>query len=786
MGGYRYRSGRDPDRVQGLEARYTRASHADEPGDTTGEPAVEPHDITDDDVQDVTADAGVSRALSLAATLLDAAPWGVTKAEIRDRVELYRVEADAETSMAFEQLFNRDKRYLRSNGIEIIEHGDPQAVPRGEGQGGRHDHRYLIDPLSHGLPPIELTPPEVFVLQHAELLWSGTRAQAAIRQAAGALLDSHRVGPEVGELTGHAPMIAARRGLADDRVLDHVSALAESLGGSPVAFDYSPRGRHRRERRRVMPFGVGTRGGWYLVGHDLDREDVRVYRLDRMSGGIEQLDPSQEDPSVRQSLAEGTLDPVERTRDLLDALGPARGTERVQLEVTAPLAPAFVPHALPGSIDGDPAVDDVVRMAIESTLHDAFIAKIAVNLPGVRVLAGERLVTLTIDHLTAVVRAHTQLPPSPSRMGRVGTSRGPDPAENKIARVMNMAAFLHSAGGARLTELLQRYSIEARQLHRDLLSLQQSAAFDSAQFGHYIDVTPELPLTRRRFEEELLASDPIIRVSLPGERLSSTLGRPLSLSTPQALSLLIALEGLISSDDPAEAGLRDAGISLREKIRGVVPEALAATAGELSVAWMTADEFGREPQLWDALRDGYAVEILYEDGRGRRSRRTVDPVGLIHDGPRSYLRAWCRSAQGERNFLLTRMLELTPLPETPVTESARHVGQSTGVRPEVPRRADDMVATVHFAPSAAAVAEDYAPLRETWTDEGARTAEISLRGPEVAIDLALRYGGDITVLAPSEVAAEVLRRAQTGLEELEREVPSRVEYPGLQTKGRTS
>ena len=133
--------------------------------------------------QDVYAEEHVARALSLAATILEASPRGLTKAEIWERIELYpREVSTAEEKEAREKVFDRDKKYLSQNGIRLI---------RSEGS-SEHEHRYAIDPEDYGLPELELTPGELMLLRQLQQVWRGTRARASILQA-------------VGALTGYAP-----------------------------------------------------------------------------------------------------------------------------------------------------------------------------------------------------------------------------------------------------------------------------------------------------------------------------------------------------------------------------------------------------------------------------------------------------------------------------------------------------------------------------------------------------------------------------------------------------
>jgi predicted DNA-binding transcriptional regulator YafY len=50
---------------------------------------------------------------------------------------------------------------------------------------------------------------------------------------------------------------------------------------APVTFDY------RGGARTVDPYGLVSRDGfWYLVGRDHDRDDVRTFRVDRITGDV--------------------------------------------------------------------------------------------------------------------------------------------------------------------------------------------------------------------------------------------------------------------------------------------------------------------------------------------------------------------------------------------------------------------------------------------------------------------------------------------------------------------
>ena len=60
-----------------------------------------------------------------------------------------------------------------------------------------------------------------------------------------------------------------------------------------VTFQYRKEGSSWGEDRRVNPLGLSAwRGSWYLIGEDLDRDDVRVFKLSRFSSKIELVSAS--------------------------------------------------------------------------------------------------------------------------------------------------------------------------------------------------------------------------------------------------------------------------------------------------------------------------------------------------------------------------------------------------------------------------------------------------------------------------------------------------------------
>ncbi len=75
-----------------------------------------------------------------------------------------------------------------------------------------------------------------------------------------------------------------------------------------VVFDYQKLEVRRKEQRRVQPYHVGQlQNGWYLIAHDLARQEMRKFALQRMSGLEVLRSRFQRDPTfnMREYLSSG-------------------------------------------------------------------------------------------------------------------------------------------------------------------------------------------------------------------------------------------------------------------------------------------------------------------------------------------------------------------------------------------------------------------------------------------------------------------------------------------------
>lgn len=176
-----------------------------------------------------------------------------TLAEIAAEVPGYPPEGEARR-----QAFERDKRTLRDQGIAVT----TEPVPGPEQLG------YRIRPEDFYLPDLALEPEEQVALNLAVAavhMGDGIGRQGAGQQALWRLGLPGGPGPAA---VAALPALPALPGLFE--------AIRTS---ATVAFGY------RGERRQVAPAQLRFhRGRWYLVGHDLERQAPRTFRVDRMDG----------------------------------------------------------------------------------------------------------------------------------------------------------------------------------------------------------------------------------------------------------------------------------------------------------------------------------------------------------------------------------------------------------------------------------------------------------------------------------------------------------------------
>ncbi len=289
----------------------------------------------------------------------------VSAARIRATVPGYEADDGTERAdEAFKRMFERDKADLREMGVPL-ETGRTSAFDTEDG--------YRIARADYELPELTLTGEEAAAVGLALRLWESAQlagaAQSALvkLKAAGVDVDPGRALPLRPRLDSDEPAFEPCYAAARDRRL--------------VEFDYRRPDEGTPARRRVQPWGVvAWHGRWYLVGHDLDRQAPRVFRLSRVAGAPRVTGPENafEPPAdldlaalvARQDGGEEQLVVVRARpgaavglRRTAVPLGPADdGTDRLELRTTEPwrLAGELAAYGADVLVEAPQAVRDAV------------------------------------------------------------------------------------------------------------------------------------------------------------------------------------------------------------------------------------------------------------------------------------------------------------------------------------------------------------------------------------------------------------------------------------------
>jgi proteasome accessory factor B len=194
----------------------------------------------------------------------------LTAAQIAATVPGYEHDPDdPRDHEAFQRKFERDKAELRDLGVPL-ETGTASVFDSEPG--------YRIGRGEYALPDIHLAPDEAAAVGIAARLWQHAGLAAAASsaltklRAAGIDVDPHAT-------LGVEPVVRV------DPTFEPLTAAVRDR--QAVTFDYRTPEDDQAATRRLQPWGVVCwRGRWYVVGHDLDRNAARCFRLSRVVGNV--------------------------------------------------------------------------------------------------------------------------------------------------------------------------------------------------------------------------------------------------------------------------------------------------------------------------------------------------------------------------------------------------------------------------------------------------------------------------------------------------------------------
>ncbi len=306
---------------------------------------------------------------------------------------------------------------------------------------------------------------------------------------------------------------------------------------------------------------------------------------------------------------------------------------------------------------------------------------------------------------------------------------------DRLPRLLNLVPYLIARPGIRVADAAADLGVGERQLREDL-ELLWLCGLPGYGPGDLIDM------------------------AFDGDTVTVTydagIDRPLRLTTDEATALDVALRALAETADRAQRG------AIRRALAKIEAAAGDAAVDADRIAVRLPARSDRLAEVERAVEHGRALRITYyTPGRDATTERTVDPMRLLVAEGRAYLEAWCRSAQGVRLFRVDRIDALTELaePAAPPPQA-----RPTDVRDGLFRATPDLPLVTLRVNRGARWITEYYPCEQV-REQPSGTWLVSLRASDLdwARRLVLSLGGDVTVVAPAELAAAVRDEARAAL-----------------------
>jgi proteasome accessory factor BC len=562
------------------------------------------------------------RQLSLVAFLM-AERRPLTARDVKGNVEGYSEMSDE----AFARRFYSDRAELTALGIPLTSQRDEFT---GEELYSLRSEHYFLDQL-------DLDEDELAALQTALYALEGKFAYAEPLRLALQNLALGRPGFQ------HAPTATAERVrvTAPDyspELAARLSKLESAISKQrTIQFRYWSPARERETERRLNPYALRLdEGVWYVVGHDLDREATRTFRVSRIRSDIRFATRRERD--FRQPADfDVDLHRVQRPWQIGEAAGVAR------IEVQGDTA-WWVHRTLS---DAGTVTDGVFETSysqlgplVSWILRQNGRAR-PLEPPELRDATAEALRTLRVGHSgaapeTAKERRAERRPAAPDRQ-----PAGPV-APERFGLLQALLAYLLAACGEErgttldADELAERFTIPREEL-QETLSLLNLVNFGGGCYTVYAEVDDETG-----------------RVRVDKELYGDVFRKAPKLTPLEARAIRLAIEYV----GPAIAA--DAHTPLAR-----VRRKLEETFGQFELAPSGAARPGDDEEaLVRTLSEGAEkrrlVELEYlKEGEEEPATRLVEPYTIERELPFWRVHTWDRTVDGPRTYRLDRMRSAT-------------------------------------------------------------------------------------------------------------------------------
>jgi proteasome accessory factor BC len=559
------------------------------------------------------------RQLSLVAYLM-AERRALTARDVKSNVEGYSEMSDE----AFARRFYSDR-------AELIALGVPLQSQRDEFTG---EELYTLRSENYFLEQLELDNDELAALQTALYLLEGKFAYAEPLRLALQNLALGRPG-----FDEPATDTAVRVEVLDPDYSPEMPGRLGKLEGAiskqrTIKFPYYSISRNREGERTVNPYGLlSDNGSWYLIGQDLDRKDIRTFRVSRIRGDIRFATRRERDFRIPPDF---DID-VYRGRPPWQ-IGDLVGEARIQL---AGDTAWWVDRAYGNAGKLDDGVF-VTQYSTPSQLASWILRQDGRAIP----IEPDDLRREVAQALRAVRDAHhgpapkLAVPAPPPRQDGTGERPAGPVVPERFAVLQALLAYLLAACGDSHSavipahEVVERFNIPEDELeeHLQLLNL---VNFGGGCYTVYAALDGD-------------------EIQVDKELYGDTFRLAPRLTPLEARAIRLALEFV----GPMIAA--DAHTPL-DRVRKKLEE----TFGQFELSQTPAPRSGEAEAdlvatLTEGIRERRLVEIEYQkEGEQTWSSRLVEPYSLERELPNWRVHTWDRSRDGERSFRLDRMRSAT-------------------------------------------------------------------------------------------------------------------------------
>ena len=297
---------------------------------------------------------------------------------------------------------------------------------------------------------------------------------------------------------------------------------------------------------------------------------------------------------------------------------------------------------------------------------------------------------------------------------------------DQVQRLIQLVPYLMNHPGVSIAETAEAFGVTPATVVKDLEVIQ----FCGLPGGLPDDLF-EVDIDEVRQEGEIWIGN------------AAVLERPMTLTTMQAVTLLVALDTLVALGSEAA---RSAHAKLSRACGQVTPG--------IQVQVLAGDPVIRQELMAAAERS--RVVVITHRHRDEEHLVEVEPVRIrVHDGV-TYLDAWSRPRQAWRSFRLERIL------------ACRETGEQFDPRPDLPEEGagwfQDATAelTLEVTTSASWVTEHHPITRSRPTPEGL-SITLPIGSRDWAVRLLLRLGAEVRGVDDPSLAAEAAATAREAL-----------------------